>query len=60
GTLPEMLFRFAAMETASINDFNKQVAEWLPRIIYAAVAGWVAYGILTGAGVGTELPEELR
>ena len=60
GTLPEMLFRFAAMETESINEFNRQAAAWLPRIIYAAVACWVAYGILTGPGVGTQLPAELR
>jgi len=60
GTLPEMLFRFAAMETEAINEFNRQVAAWLPRIIYAAVTCWVAYGILSGHGVGTEMPEELR
>ncbi|HEY8099503.1 MAG TPA: type II secretion system F family protein [Burkholderiaceae bacterium] len=60
GSLPEMLFRYADMETSAINDFNQQVAEWLPRIIYAAIAGWIAYGILTGAGVGPNLPAELR
>jgi general secretion pathway protein F len=60
GTLPEMLFRFAAMETEAINAFNRQVADWLPRIVYAAVACWVAYGILTGPGIATQMPEELR
>jgi general secretion pathway protein F len=60
GTLPEMLFRFAAMETESINAFNRQVADWLPRIVYAAVACWVAYGLLSGPGIGTQMPEELR
>ena len=38
GTLPEMLFRFADAETQAINLFNEQVAEWLPRIVYALVA----------------------
>ncbi|HXA47537.1 MAG TPA: type II secretion system F family protein [Burkholderiaceae bacterium] len=60
GTLPEMLFRFAALETASINHFHEQMAAWLPRIIYAMVAAWVAYGILTGAGVRTEIPADLQ
>lgn len=60
GTLPEMLFRFADSETQSINHFNEQAATWLPRIVYAFVAAWVAYGILSSPGVGTELPPELR
>jgi general secretion pathway protein F len=60
GSLPEMLFRYADMETTAINNFNQQVADWLPRIIYIVVAGWIAYGILTGAGIGPNLPKELR
>jgi general secretion pathway protein F len=60
GTLPEMLFRFASLETASINNFHEQVAEWLPRIIYAMVAAWVAYGILAGTGMRTEIPADLQ
>ncbi|MBI1890473.1 MAG: type II secretion system F family protein [Burkholderiales bacterium] len=59
GKLPEMLFRYAAMETTAINDFDKQMAEWLPRLIYAAVAAWVAYGLLTGPGFGPRLPADL-
>lgn len=60
GSLPEMLFRHAALETSAIAHFDQQAAEWLPRIIYAAVAAWVAYGILSGPGVGADLPPELR
>jgi general secretion pathway protein F len=60
GTLPEMLFRYAALETDTINEFNKQLAEWLPRLIYMAVICWMAYGILTGTGIQTVMPEELR
>ncbi|HEY8024974.1 MAG TPA: type II secretion system F family protein [Burkholderiaceae bacterium] len=60
GTLPEMLFRYAAMESAAIANFDRQVADWLPRIVYALVAGMVAYCILSGPGVGPHLPEELR
>jgi type II secretory pathway component PulF len=60
GALPEMLFRFADLETASIDHFHEQVAQWLPRIIYAMVAAWVAYGILTGSGIRTEIPADLQ
>jgi general secretion pathway protein F len=52
GTLPEMLFRYAAIETAAINNFYREAAAWLPRIVYALIAMWIAYGILSGAGVG--------
>jgi general secretion pathway protein F len=60
GSVPEMLFHFAAIESAAIANFNKQVADWLPRIFYALVAAWVAYGIITGLGVAPQMPEELR
>ncbi len=60
GSVPEMLFHFAAMESAAIVNFDKQVADWLPRIVYALVAAWVAYGILAGPGIAPQMPEELR
>lgn len=44
GTLSEMLFRWAAMETQTLGAFHKEVADWLPRLVYAAVAGWMALG----------------
>lgn len=60
GTLPEMLFRFSAMETAAIADFNRQVADWAPRIVYGLVAAWVAYGLLTGPGIMPQIPADLQ
>jgi type II secretory pathway component PulF len=60
GSLPEMLFRHAAAETASLQHFQQQLMDWLPRIIYAVIAGWVAYGILRGPGIAPRLPEDLR
>jgi general secretion pathway protein F len=60
GMLPEMLFRYAAAETGAINNFHRQVADWLPRIIYIVISCWAAYGILSGVGVGPNLPSELR
>ena len=60
GTLPEMLFRFADMETTAIAHFNKQVADWLPRIVYAIVAAWAAYGILTSGAFMPHVPDDLK
>lgn len=60
GTLPEMLFRYANAETASINQIQQQITEWLPRLAYAAVACWVAYGILSSHVFMPNLPEDLR
>ena len=60
GKLPEMLQRLADGEAAAIQDFQQQVADWLPRVIYGCVALWIAYGILTGNAFMPQVPEELR
>lgn len=60
GTLPEMLFRYTNAETASIDQLQQQIAEWLPRLAYAVIAGWVAYGILSSHAFMPNLPDELR
>jgi general secretion pathway protein F len=60
GNLPEMLFRFADSETAAITHFDRQLADWLPRIVYALVAVWVAWGIIAGPGFGPQLPKDLE
>ena len=60
GTLPEMLQRFVHAETVAVTQFQTQVAEWLPRMIYALLMLWMAYGILTGAGFMPRLPPELQ
>lgn len=59
GTLPEMLFRHAAGETEAIDRFEQQAAEWLPRIVYALVVCWIAYGIVLGQSFGPRLPLEV-
>ena len=59
GTLPEMLMRYAAMETEAIGHFYEQVAAWLPRIVYALVAVKVVAGIFAGGGVGPRVPSDL-
>lgn len=51
GTLPEMLQRHVAMETETIDATFKLIAEWAPRLIYAAVVLWVALGIVRGGAL---------
>lgn len=46
GALSETLFRYTAHQTAEINAFDTQVAEWLPRIAYIGIAAWAAYSII--------------
>jgi general secretion pathway protein F len=59
GTLPEMLMRHVASETERINLFQQQLADWLPRIAYAVVAGWMVSQLLGGGGAPS-MPPELR
>ncbi len=47
GTLPEMLLWHAKAETATLIHFWQQVADWLPRLAYAAIACWMMYGLQT-------------
>jgi type II secretory pathway component PulF len=59
GTLPEMLQRYSAGEEASLALAQQQLSDWLPRIVYGIVVGFMAYGLLKGQGVGPQVPENL-
>ena len=59
GTLPEMLLRHTKLESAEIDSFYQQLADWLPRLIYSAVALWMAYGIVMGGGFMPKMPANL-
>ena len=59
GTLPEMLRRYAAMETDAIVHFHEQLATWLPRIIYVLVAIKIVAGIFSSGAVAPRVPTEL-
>ncbi|QKE62168.1 type II secretion system F family protein [Aquipseudomonas campi] len=59
GTLPATLLAYAARESLALADFQEQLATWLPRLVYVAVALWMAYGLLTGGGIAPRLPAEL-
>ncbi|WP_068829696.1 type II secretion system F family protein [Pseudomonas sp. BMS12] len=59
GTVAATLLGYAQRESLGLAEFEEQLATWLPRLVYAAVALWMAYGLLTGAGIGPRLPAEL-
>jgi general secretion pathway protein F len=51
--LPEMLFKYAAEESAALESFHRQVATWAPRLVYGVIAIWLGYGLLYGFSHGT-------
>lgn len=59
GTLPEMLLRHTAIETEAINEMVTQLADWTPRLLYALIAAWMAYGLLSGGGFSPKMPKDL-
>lgn len=60
GTLPASLLNYAEHETLALASLQEQLATWLPRLAYLLVALWMAYGLLTGGGMVSQLPVELR
>lgn len=59
GALPASLLNYASVETQKLDGFFEQLATWLPRMLYAALVLWMAYNLLTGAGVTPRIPVEL-
>jgi type II secretory pathway component PulF len=59
GSLPEMLTRYANGENASLALQQEQVAQWVPRIIYAMIAAMIAWGILSGGAFNPRVPDNL-
>jgi general secretion pathway protein F len=59
GALPDTLLQYADFETDALNDFDDNVADWAPRLVYTLVAGWMAHSLLTGAGLGPSVPKDL-
>jgi type II secretory pathway component PulF len=54
GKLAETLSHFARIEAESLALQDDALAEWLPRLVYGVIAGWMAYSILTS---GAFLPQ---
>ena len=46
GTLPEMLMRYADAESEALALRQNELVTWLPRLIYACVALWMAVQLL--------------
>ncbi len=46
GSLPEMLTRYADAESASLALAQQELITWLPRLLYACVALWMAAQLL--------------
>ncbi|SEC34200.1 type II secretion system F family protein [Pseudomonas anguilliseptica] len=59
GALPASLLNYAEVETQKLDSLTEQLATWLPRVLYAGVMLWMAYGLLTGGGFGPRLPADL-
>ncbi|MGR9101223.1 MAG: type II secretion system F family protein [Gammaproteobacteria bacterium] len=47
GTLPKSLRHFAAIESESLDLRDDFLAEWLPRLFYFLIAGWMAFSLLS-------------
>jgi general secretion pathway protein F len=59
GRLPEMLMRYTEQESAFLLQREKLLADWLPKILYALIAVWVAYGLISDGLKPIEMPPEL-
>lgn len=59
GTLAEMLQRFATQLSSELEHSATQFAAWLPRIIYALIASWIAWGILGSGAFMPQVPVDL-
>jgi len=58
GKLGAGVLHFSNLEAENINLNDEALAQWLPRMAYAAVALWMAYSILTSR-IGTVIPDTL-
>jgi general secretion pathway protein F len=58
GKLSSGILHFSRIEAENINLQDEAFAEWLPRIIYAIIAGWMAYSLLNSQ-ITTVLPTSL-
>lgn len=47
GTLPQILLRYTSAESAALDAFQQQIADWGPRLFYAMVCGWMASQLLS-------------
>ncbi len=59
GDLAHMMLHYTKLESENIAMHNKMLAEWIPRIVYALIVAWIAYGIFSsGAFMPSVLSEQ--
>jgi len=46
GSLAEIMLHYVKLESEDIARHDEMLAIWIPRIIYAGIIAWMAYGIL--------------
>ncbi len=59
GSLADMMLHYAKLESEEIARHNEMLAEWIPRIVYAGIAAWIAYGILSAGPPMSVVPEDI-
>lgn len=50
GTLPSSLLHHCRQEAAEIEQFDQQVAIWVPRLLYGLIIALAAWGLVGGGG----------
>ncbi len=58
GKLADGILQYCKLEAETISLQDVSLAEWLPRLVYGAIALWMGYSIL-GANITTRVPADL-
>ncbi|MFT5129859.1 MAG: type II secretory pathway component PulF [Rhodothermales bacterium] len=48
GRIGDVLFRTVSLQQATLEDEDKQIGEWIPRLFYFVVAAWMISNLLGG------------
>jgi general secretion pathway protein F len=57
GSLPELLIHYVEIERTALADFDDQVFQWIPRLVYGLVAAWIVSGLQGGIAPAWPEPE---
>ncbi len=57
GDLADMMLHYAKLESEDITRYNQKLAVWIPRMVYALIMVWIAYGILSSGAFMPNVPE---
>jgi len=59
GSLAEMMLHYVKFESEEISLHNEALADWIPRLVYALIVVWIAYGILSAGALMSPVPDDL-